>query len=67
MNESFTAVFRKSPHGFIGYVEKLPGANAQGATLEEVKIHLREAVRLVLEANRQLSGPAQTPRRAGRS
>lgn len=53
MNESLTAVFEKSPFGYIGYVEELPGANTQGATLEETKQNLIEAVQLVLEANRQ--------------
>ncbi len=51
---SFTAVFQKVPEGYIGFVEELPGANTQGDTLEEVRHNLKEAVRLVLEANRQL-------------
>lgn len=55
MDESLTAVFRESEHGYIGYVEELPGANTQGRTLEETKKNLVEAVRLVLEANRQLA------------
>ena len=55
MKEGLTAVFEKSPHGYIGYVEELPGANTQGSTLEETKTHLVEAVRLVLQANRQLT------------
>ncbi len=50
-----TAVFQKVPEGFIGFVEELPGANTQGATLEEVRNNLNEAVELVLEANRVLS------------
>jgi hypothetical protein len=29
----FTAVFRQAPEGYIGFVEELPGANTQGATL----------------------------------
>ena len=37
MKESLTAVFEKSPHGYIGYIEELPGANTQGETLEETK------------------------------
>jgi predicted RNase H-like HicB family nuclease len=52
---SFTAVFRKVPEGYVGFVEELPGANTQGATLEEVRANLREAVSLVLEANRALA------------
>jgi hypothetical protein len=50
----FTAVFQKVPEGFIGFVEELPGANSQGATLDEVRSNLNEAVELVLEANRAL-------------
>ena len=32
----FTAVYIPVPEGYIGFVEELPGANTQGATLEEV-------------------------------
>ena len=53
MQEKLTAVFRKSPYGYIGYVEELPGANTQGSTLEETKKNLVEAVQLVIEGNRQ--------------
>ncbi len=51
----FTAVFRKVPEGYIGFVEELPGANTQAATLEEARQNLKEAVALVLEANRALA------------
>ena len=51
----FTAVFQKVPEGYIGFVEELPGANTQGATLDEARGNLAEAVELVLEANRTLS------------
>lgn len=54
MKVNLTAVFEKSPYGYVGYVEELPGANTQGATLAEVKENLIEAVQLVLESNRQL-------------
>lgn len=54
MNIHLTAIFEKSKYGYIGYVEELPGANTQGATLKEVKSNLIEAVQLVLESNRQL-------------
>jgi predicted RNase H-like HicB family nuclease len=52
---SFTAVFQKVPQGYIGFVEELPGANTQGDTLEEARENLREAVMMVMEANRQLA------------
>jgi predicted RNase H-like HicB family nuclease len=51
----FTAVYRKVPEGYIGFIEELPGANTQGRTLEEVRANLREAAQLVLEANRTLA------------
>lgn len=60
---SFTAVFQKVPEGYIGFVEELAGANTQGATLEEARQNLREAVRLVLEANRSLTQKAVCRRR----
>ncbi len=41
--------------GYIGFVEELPGANTQGASLDEARSNLAEAVRLVLEANRALA------------
>ncbi|MGH8694819.1 MAG: type II toxin-antitoxin system HicB family antitoxin [Burkholderiales bacterium] len=50
-----TAVYQKVPEGYIGFVEELPGANTQGATLEEARANLTEAVELVLEANRTLA------------
>jgi predicted RNase H-like HicB family nuclease len=51
----FTAVFKKFPEGYAAFVEELPGANTQGKTLKEARKNLAEAVRLVLEANRQLA------------
>lgn len=52
---SFTAVFLKVPEGYAGFVEELPGANTQGATLAEVRENLKEAVQLVLAANRKIA------------
>ena len=50
-----TAVFMKVPEGYIGFVEELPGANTQGETLEEARHNLKEAVAMVLEANRTVA------------
>jgi predicted RNase H-like HicB family nuclease len=55
MSISLTAVYRKVPEGYIGFVEELPGANTQGATIEEVRENLKEAVDLVIKANRALA------------
>lgn len=50
-----TAIFRKVPGGYVGFVEELPGANTQGRTLAETRRNLSEAVELVLDANRVLA------------
>jgi len=62
MTMRFTAVFEQVPEGYIGFVEELPGANTQGATLEEARANLEEAVELVLEANRLLAEEAMEGR-----
>ncbi len=51
----FTAVFEKVPEGYIAFVEELPGANTQGATLAEARENLHEAIGLILETNRALA------------
>jgi predicted RNase H-like HicB family nuclease len=55
MEVILTAVYHKVPEGYIGFIEELPGANTQGATLEEARANLKEAVELVIEANRALA------------
>lgn len=55
MTMQWTAVFKKVPEGYVGFVEELPGANTQGETLEETRNNLVEAIQLVLEANRVLA------------
>jgi predicted RNase H-like HicB family nuclease len=55
MQMELTAVFLPVPEGYAAFVEELPGAHSQGATLGEARANLAEAVRLVLEANRALA------------
>jgi predicted RNase H-like HicB family nuclease len=51
-----TAVYVLVPEGgYVAFVEELPGANTQGSTLEEARENLREAVTLVIAANRELA------------
>lgn len=52
---ALTAVYRKVPEGYIGFVDELPGANTQAATLPEARASLREAVELVLQASRDIA------------
>ena len=51
----FTAVFQQVPEGYIASIEELPGANTQGATIDEARANLSEAFEMVLEANRALA------------
>lgn len=55
MSITLTAGYRKVPEGYIAFVEELPGANTQAATIEEAREALKEAVELVVEANRALA------------
>ena len=45
-------VFQEVPEGYTASIEEFPGANTQGASLEEARSNLREAVAMVIEANR---------------
>jgi predicted RNase H-like HicB family nuclease len=51
----FTAVYVKVPEGYVAFIEELPGANTQGETLDEARENLREAMQLVLDANRTMA------------
>ena len=60
MDMTLTAVFEQVPEddgdGYVAYVEELPGAISEGDTLEEARENLRDAVEILLEANRDLAG-----------
>lgn len=56
MEIKLTTVIRKFPEGYAAFVEELPGANTQGATLNEARENLKEAVVMVLQANREMAG-----------
>ena len=55
MERVFTAIFEKVGEFYIGYVGELLGVNTQGETLDEIRENIREAVALVLSANRELT------------
>lgn len=50
-----TAGYISVPEGYVAFVEEIPGSNTQGASLDEARENLREAVALVLDANRMLA------------
>lgn len=55
MVAQFTAVDMKRGKWYLGFVEEIPGVNTQGKTLSETKKNLKEALILVLEANRTIA------------
>ena len=56
------AVFRQVPESYIAFVEEFSGANTQGASLEEARTNLHEAIALVVGANRAFGlAPMEEP------
>ena len=55
MTQQFTAIYKKRGKWFLGWVEEIPGVNAQGRTLREAKENLKEAVALIIEVNRAMT------------
>jgi|ERR1035437_10280114 predicted RNase H-like HicB family nuclease len=66
MEMVLTAVFEEVSEseggGYVAYVEELPGAISEGDTLGEARENLRDAISLLLEANRELAKPAHGKR-----
>jgi predicted RNase H-like HicB family nuclease len=60
MNLTLSAVYEEVPEseggGYVAYTEELPGAISEGDTLDEARKNLRDAIGLLLEANRELAG-----------
>jgi len=60
MTAAFAAVYEEVPAseggGYLAFAEELPDAISEGDTIEEARENLRDAIELVLEANRELTG-----------
>ena len=57
-----TAVFEPaSEGGYTCFVEEIPAAISQGDTLEEAKANLLDALKLVLECQRELAEKNLSP------
>jgi predicted RNase H-like HicB family nuclease len=52
MNSTYMAVIKQNADWWIGWVEEVPGVNAQAATKEELMEDLRSALTEALEMNR---------------
>ena len=55
MEREYTAVIEKRGRWYVAYVEEIPGVNTQGRTLREARRNLKEALAMILEANRSLA------------
>jgi predicted RNase H-like HicB family nuclease len=55
MENTFTAIIKKVNDYYIGFVAELPGANTQGKTIEETRENLKEAITMILQANREIT------------
>jgi predicted RNase H-like HicB family nuclease len=55
MKTQFTSVIEKRGKWYVAYVEEIPGVNTQGRTRAEARRNLKEALAMVIEANRELS------------
>jgi predicted RNase H-like HicB family nuclease len=55
MKHEFTSVIEKRGRWYVAYIEEIPGVNTQGRTLAEARRNLKEALTLVIEANRELA------------
>jgi len=52
---AFTAVYLKGKHGYVGFVEELPGVNSQGRTIDEARANLQRLAAVVFDEERSLS------------
>ena len=61
---NITAVFVEDPEGgYSAYIEGIPGVNTQGETLEEARENLKDALKMVLEVNKELAQKRLSPDR----
>ena len=57
----YAVVFEKAASNWAAYAPDLPGCITTGATLEEAKRNMREAMALHLEAMREVGEPVPPP------
>jgi predicted RNase H-like HicB family nuclease len=60
MKHQFTAVIEKRDKWYVAYVEEIPGVNTQGRTLAEARLNLKEALAMIIDANREMAARGRT-------
>jgi predicted RNase H-like HicB family nuclease len=70
MSLTLSAVFEEVPEseggGYVAYTEELPGAISEGDTLDEARKNLRDAIEVLLEANRELACQSHSGKKIAR-
>lgn len=52
----FTAIIEQGESGwFVGQIEEVPAAISQGETIDELKANLLDALRLILDTNKEIT------------
>ena len=57
----YAVVIERAEHNYAAYVPDLPGCVATGATLEDVKRNIREAIEMHLDGLREDNVPIPRP------
>ena len=58
VKRQFTAVYVRDGKWIAAWIEEVPGVNAQGRTMKEVKENLKDALSMMLEEYRRDSNKA---------
>jgi len=70
MDMTLSAVYEEVPEseggGYVAYAEELPGAISEGDTLDEARENLRDAIELLLAANRELASKSHQGKKVAR-
>ncbi len=53
MASTYTAIIQQDNGWWIGWIEEVPGVNAQEATKEELLVSIREVLKEALDFNRE--------------
>ena len=64
----FTAVYEPAQEGgYTCWIEEIPAAISEGETLEEAEANLTDALKMVLECQREISDRSRSPSSLKRS
>jgi predicted RNase H-like HicB family nuclease len=61
MNAKYAVIFERTENNWAAYVPDLPGCITTGATLDDTRLNIREAIRGHLETMREYGDPIPAP------